>query len=148
MKKAYSKYFKNEYSQAWNQLTKVKKAHAYVAHKFEGNCDPWWFYKTDKYEHHESVSFDWAETPKNPINLEIGNAYYHAEKRLMQIGSRVHKFRVILHRAVESRISKIKGKPGEILQLKVDENSYWFQHGSYSWEKMVFPEENLKIVEL
>lgn len=148
VKQVYTDYLKNEYAEVCKQLLKVKKAHAYVTHEFDGTYAPWWLYKVSKWGDHEGISFDWVDTPKNPINLDIGNAYYKADQRLMQIGARVHKFRSILHYAIKAEAYKIKGESGDILQLKVGDKTYWFEFGRFAWEKMVFPEDNLKTVEI
>lgn len=148
MKETYKKYLKSDYSIAYNKLEKVKKAHAFVNHNYQGNFDPWWLFTVNKWIGHEGISWDWVKTPQKPINVEIGNEYYKAEQRLIQIGSRVSKFRTILEYAIKKRISDIKGEQDEILQLKVGEKIYWFKFFGFSWEKLSFPEDELKVVEI
>jgi hypothetical protein len=144
----YRGYLNTEYHFAFKELVKVKKAHAIITHKYKGSCDPWWFYQTDKYEGHEGISWDWIDKPDNPINLDIGNLYYRTEKRLQQLGGRVYRFRKVLEYAISDRILRVEGELGQILQFKVGDRIYWFNRSKYSWEKLAFPEDDVKVVEV
>jgi hypothetical protein len=144
----YWDYMKKEYHKAFEQIEKVGKAHAKVTHEYDGSVDPWWLYRADKYPNQRGITWDWVDTPKKPINLKVGNAYYKTGQRLSQMGARSYKFKVVLERAINERIISIKGEQGQILQFKIGDRSYWFQKFQYTWEKLAFPEDNVKVVEV
>jgi hypothetical protein len=137
-----------KYNLAYRQVEKVGKAHARVTHKYQGSCDPWWLYTSEKYPGCKGLSWDWVETPKKPINLEVGNAYYKAEHRLRQIGSRAYVFQTTLEYAIKIKVNTIKGEEGQILQCKILDRVYWFKKSHYSWEKLAFPEDEVKVLEI
>jgi hypothetical protein len=138
-----------KYSSAYKQLEKVGQAHAKVAHKYSGDGDPWWLYTSEKYPGYKGISWDWVETPKKLINLETGNAYYKASKRLEQLNGRKWKFRTVLEYAIFGKVCAIKADSiGQVLQFKVGKKIYWFQMSQHSWEKLLFPEDDVKIVQI
>lgn len=143
MKKAYTQYWKETDTPAFNAVVKVKEAHVKVTHKFTGGGDPWWLYTASE----RGISFDWVEKPENPIHLKIGTRYYKTSKRLEQLGRRVNMFRVILLSAIRSKVYKIKGNPGDMLQVKVLDSVYWFLFGIYTWE-LITANDNFKTIEL
>ena len=144
--KASQKYkdYLSKYRLAYKQVEKVGKAHANVTNKYSGNDDPWWLYTSET--GCRGITWDWVETPKNPLNLEIGNAYYKAEHRLQQIGRRAYMFETILEDAIKIKVDAIKGDEGQILQCVVGDRSYWFKKSHYSWEKLAFPEDEVKVL--
>jgi hypothetical protein len=146
VKEKYQYYLKKEYRTAFNQVVKVGKAHTKITHKFTGDCDPWWLYQADKYPDQIGICFDWVKTPENPLNIEIGNAYYIAEQRSTQLCERVCKFRIMLEWAVCNEVNKIKGEDGKILRYKLNRFSYWFVRNRNSWDKLAFPEDSVKTV--
>ena len=148
VKQTYKLFANTTYKEAYNNLVAVKQAHAHITHKFEGNYDPFWLYTAKKYSDHIGISFDWVDTPKSPINIEIGTNYYNADHRLMQLRQRVYKFRTILERSIWDNVYKIPGEHGQTLQLKLNDSIYWFAHGQHNWEKLCFPENNLIKIEL
>jgi hypothetical protein len=135
-------------SLVFEQVEKVGKAHAQVTHKYSGKDDSWWLYTFEKYPGYPGISWDWVETPKKPLNLEIGNAYYKAEHRLQQLSSRVYMFQTILEYAIAIRVNTIKGEKDQILQFKVGNCIYWFKRSQYSWEKLAFPENEIIVTEI
>jgi len=141
VKQKYDCYLKKEYRVAFEQVLKVKKAHVKVTH--EGSCcDPWWLYTADE----SGVSWDWVKTPKKPLNLKIGNNFYKIDHRLSELGKRSWKFKSVLEFAINERIAKIKGEQGQILQFKIGNRIYWFKKFQYVWEKLAFPEDDVKVV--
>lgn len=145
--KKYRCYLKKEYRIAFNSLVKVGKAHAKITHKFNGDCDPWWLYEADKYPGQKGICWNWVKIPENPLNLEIGNTYYKIDQRLSQLTERVSKFRIILEWAICDKVYNIKGNDGQILQYKLSGRSYWFIRNRYVWDKLAFPEDDVKVVE-
>jgi hypothetical protein len=144
----YADYIKKVYHNAFEQVEKVGKAHARVTHIYDGeDIDPWWLYRADKYPNQKGISWDWVKTPEKPLNLEIGDAYYKAERRLRQIGGRIYKFKVVLEHAINEKIGGIKGGQGQILQFKIGDRSYWFQKSQFTWNKLAFPEDDVKVAE-
>jgi hypothetical protein len=147
IKQRYQNYVKSIYHAAFAQVEKVGKAHAKITHNYEGDCDPWWLYTSEKYPGQKGISWDWVNTPEKPLNLEIGNAYYKAEQRRAQIGGRVYRFRTVLEYAIREKITGIQGEQGQILQFKIGDRIYWFQKFQYTWKKLAFPEDNVMVVE-
>lgn len=146
VKEKYQYYLKKEYRAAFNRVMEVGKAHAKITHKFNGSSDPWWLYETDKYPGQKGICWSWVETPENPLNIEVGNAYYKVDQRSSQLAERVSKFRVLLEWAVCNEVNKIKGEDGKILRYKLNRFSYWFVRNRNSWDKLAFPEDSVKTV--
>jgi hypothetical protein len=148
IKKVYDEYWKNFNAPAFEAVMKVKKAHAKITHEFQGEYDPWWLYTASQDSPGQGgISFDWVDKPNKPINLEIGNNYYKTSKRLEQIGGRMWRFRKVLMQAINEKVYEIKGAWGDLLQVKVLDKVYWFQHGKHCWE-LIAGEGNFKTIEL
>jgi hypothetical protein len=146
VKEKYTKYWLTVNKPAYEAVVKVKKAHAKITHKYSGSYDPWWLYESKKWGY-SGISFDWVKEPENPVNLEIGNEYYRSTQRLEQLGGRVSMFRNVLMSALNSKVYKIKGECGELLQVKVLDTVYWYQHGRYVWEPIT-RDDSFKTIEL
>jgi hypothetical protein len=143
VKERYFQYAKKYNLPAFDAVIKAGKAHCKITHKFEGNYPPWWLYR----ESHGGITFDWVDEPKEPINLDIGNRYYQTTQRLEQLGSRWHKFNVILMQSISSKLYEVSGQYGDLLQVKVLDNVYWYQHKQYTWE-LITKDDNFKTIEL
>ena len=143
-RKASQKYkdYMLKYHFAYEQIEKVGKAHTNVV---SDNDDRWWLYTSEK---QWGISWEWVEPPKKPINLEIGNTYYKVYHRLHQIIKRANMFQTVLEYAIEIKVNAIQGKENQILQCKVGDSIYWFKKGRHVWEKLAFPEDEIKVFEI
>lgn len=134
VKKGYKKFLEEKFRKVYDDVVKVKKAHAKITHKYSGNYDPWWLFTVSE----TGISFDWVKKPEKPKNLEIGNNYYKNERRLEQYSRWVNKFRIVLKFAIDQKLSKVEGKTGEILQLTMNDEIFLFRYEKYSWNWLSF----------
>jgi len=127
------------------------KAHCKITHEYTGDIPPWWCYRVNE----KTVGFDWVDTPKNPINLELGNAFYRAFQRYHVVAGRVSKFEAALKDAIRLRLDKETGSRyghmgpeypmgAKQLVFKINERDYWYHltpvNGSWKWELLSWPE--------
>lgn len=141
---------------AFEALDKVGKAHAKPTHKYDGS-QQWWIWHICNDTHYgKSFGYDWVDAPKKPIRHEIGQRFYEADCRMAEVYGRVSKFRKTLEQAIENYLWKhveptIKDV-GKTLKLVINDRIYWYVgkfHGSVPvWEKVNWPDEEMKIVEL
>lgn len=147
------------------------KAHCNVTHKHDngnGTIDPWWLWRTSE----DSIGFDWVSTPEKPINLELGNHFYHLDRWHREVSSRLWKFRIALNKAFiikldettgshlgyfNSRDKKtFQGKPiltGLQSKFEVNGREYWYvvsmnRSGVMFWEKISWAEENKVVIKI
>lgn len=138
----YFHYTQKYNSPAFDAIMKAGQAHTKITHDFSGDYPPWWLYKASL----GGISFDWVDEPKEPINLDIGTTYYHTSQRLEELGRRAFRFKVILMEAINSKIYEVEGDWGDLLQVKVLTNVYWFQRTNH-WE-LITKDDTFKTIEL
>jgi len=143
VQKAYHDYWQKYGLPAYKAVMKVGKAHAKITHEFKGDYPPWWLYSASE----SGISWDWVGEPKKPVHPVIGTRYYKTSQRFQQLGGRVHIFRSVLLRAIRDKVYDIKGSYGKLLQVKVLDSVYWFQHGRHTWE-LITSDDTFKTVEL
>lgn len=80
-------------------------AHCKPTHKFtpSNNKEDWWLFEINK---KGSYSHDWCDRPEKPINLELGQAFYHASQRSQQLYKKRSIIREILIEALKKQIPK------------------------------------------
>ena len=156
LSKAYFDNFQNDYLPAFNAMVKVKKAHAIPTHKYEGDNIPLWLYRASEYGGRMGIGFDWVDDkPKKLLNLKIGNAWYKAEHRSMDMGGRWHKFTTVLARAINDYLWKEHKptKPDTTMKLNINGRDYWYRtsHNNYGviiWQELIWPEDRVIKVDM
>jgi len=153
---AYIKNFESNYRPAFNAVVKVKKAHAIPTHIYEGDRISLWLYRASEYGGKMGIGFDWVDkNPKKLLNLEIGNAWYKAEQRAMELGERWHKFQTALAKAIIDYLWK-EHKPTDAdttMKLNINGRDYWYRTyhnnaGVVVWQELIWPEDKVIKVEM
>lgn len=162
---ARNKYFKEIWQKTIKEIDAVGgKAHCRVLHKYDGLGDPWWLWTVSDH----GISFDWVNTPKKPINLDLGDKFYHAEKRMETLSRRLYKYRISLEKALTmvldektgSRLGYFDGTypPKNIkmdAQVIIDLNGrcYWYElttnkNGVWMWKLLSWPDDKPIVIKL
>jgi len=150
MKKRYDRFLNEVFRPVFEKLGAVGRAHAKPTHKFDHYKDlDWWLYTTHPYEDTHSVGFEWVKRPNKPENLEIGQAYYELDKRLMQYSRYKSKFRTALAESIKRLLAKNAPKEENItLKLVINDKIFWYlsykQHRYLGWKKIAWPEDQVK----
>jgi hypothetical protein len=99
---------------------------------------------------------EWVDEPKEPLNLDIGNLYYHVEfYEWKQQLRRQRLFVAAFNRAMEQYFNQqdIPKLPGKAIKIIINERTYWYitalsRHGGIAWTPMFLPEEPVKEIVL
>lgn len=153
-------YVRKFYNETWlparRELEKVKQAHAKPTHRYTGNKG-WWLYKVREFDtNYQSypISFDWVDEPKEKLNLEIGQKYYHIDQQLHRYYKYALLFRTVLRRAIDLYLFK-NHKPlrdGITLQLNINDRIYWYAstmgQWAVEWQKVAWPEDEVMQIDI
>lgn len=147
------------------------KAHCQITHQHDnsgGRVAPWWLWRTSE----DAIGYDWVDTPQKPINLKIGNHFYHLDRWHREVCGRLWKFRLALQRAFIIKLDEItgsrlgyfdykakkvfNGKPiRDGLQAKIEVNGreYWYivsqnRSAVMFWEKVSWAEDNKVVIKI
>jgi len=130
------------FQESFDQIIKLGKAHAKPTHRFVPHSKKdWWLYSGNR-----GISYEWIKEPEKPINLEVGQAYYHASKRSDQWHDYASKANRVFNQAIfrwlGSNRSKLSKEPG-IECLVINGRRYLFErtnkHGYVRLAEYEFP---------
>ena len=122
--------------------------YAKPTHYYQGDKH-WWLYTSRIYqEKRHSIGFDWVDEPAERINHELGQRFYHAERKMERYYGYTSMFGTILERAIDVYLRKNfpPEKDGVTLKLILNGRVYWY--ASYEtqykpeWKKVSWPEAN------
>ena len=157
MSQAVRKAFDTMFMPIYNQLIELGQAHAKVKvnFKYKGDQPPWWLYTMSEVSGQKGIVGDWVDKSEEPINLDIGNKYHYATKRMQDFYSRKRRFDTAFKWALcefvkQQEVTKF---PGANLRLTINDRDYWFvsvmgRYGGWSWNLTVFPEDKTMEIEI
>jgi len=148
------KFYREHWKIYYDRIIEAGKAHAKPTHKYTGDLH-WWEYK--RYNHfdgHSALSFDWVEEPKEPVNLELGQEYYHIDRKITRYYQYLGMFQVVLSQAISKYLKKYHKveHPGITLRFEINGRNYWYTSAyvghSLEWIKQSWSEGKLKEIKL
>lgn len=166
----------NEFMDKWRAACKAikvsgGKAHCQVTHEHDngnGTIDPWWLWHTSE----DSIGFDWVPTPEKPINLELGNHFYHLDRWHREVSGRLWKFRLALNKSFIIKLDETTGsnlgyfdykakktfngktiRDGLQAKFEVNGREYWYivsmnRNAVMFWEKVSWAEDNKVVIKI
>lgn len=147
IKRICEKFYLERWRPIYERLLEVGNTHAKPTHKFNSSVD-WWFYKVRIEGDKCWISWDWVEAPKEPLNQEVGQAYYYVDQWMEKKWRAKGMFRQVLEESFLKYLgSEFKDVgPGKTMHLTVNGRHYWYvtqrtRWGGSEWVKMVWPEE-------
>jgi len=148
------RFYQKHWKVLYDKIIEAGEAHAKPTHKYTGDLHWWQYKRTDYFGGHSSLSFDWVKEPEEPVNIELGQRYYHIDRQIDRYYRYLGMFRVVLSQAISKYLQKYHKaeKPGITIRFEINGHNYWYASqyvgASLEWVKQSWPEDQLKEIRL